>query len=211
MLSNATAEPGVSLLAQLRQATHKPHQQLEHTPLMQSLMSAELTQQTYVQVLQTFYRFYAAADPILSQVFTGDQALLTGYQYKPRLPYLTQDLLALEAPLPDAMHSQRTPQKTFSSSSAKPFRLIGLAYVIEGSSQGGRIIAPRVGKKLNINKEYGLAFFSYFSQSAVGWVTLRDQLAQLTVTSNQTKIACAAAESAFSELRVLSQAATQAA
>lgn len=76
------------------------------------------------------------------------------YRYTPRSPLLIQDLndmgqrpepIPALPPLPDL---------------STPWRVLGVLYVLEGATQGGRVIAPRLARSLGIDDRTGARYFT---------------------------------------------------
>lgn len=194
-----TPEPDETLLQVLRQATSQTHRELEQTEVLSPLLQADLTQAHYVQVLSMFARFYATVDAHLVLLQPTLNKHVPGYRYQPRLPYLHQDLFALDAPLPTqpcAINAPTTLQNA-----------VGWCYVVEGSSQGGAIINRRLQQTLALTPHYGLSFFHHFSVEHDGWNILKHWLSrQSTVNrATQPKLYCEGANQLFSALTNLAK------
>lgn len=198
------------LLTQLRNATRSAHQDLEHSSLMRALMAADLSRAQYVRVLQVFASFYQHVDACfanqeLAFEFFGE------YQYQLRSPTLKADLLNLSSELPtaDALPEWRV-DFNCTSGFDRQMWLLGMAYVVEGSSQGARIILPRLHKTLGLDAGSGLGFFSRQLELSTQWQALRRYLAQpcstlpcSTWTDGHALLACHAAQSMFEHLQRL--------
>ena len=178
-----------SVLDALRSATMQQHRTLERTPLMASLLDSDLNLDGYAAVVVTFARLFATLDPLLSAAAVRSQALPAGYRYEPRLPYLEQDLAALlqqtagisrwRPASSDELFAGTADSSLVRCAQAQAFtteQTLGLLYVIEGASQGGRIIAPRLTKQLKLKDNVGLSYFSHFAFEATDWAILRQGL-----------------------------------
>ncbi len=148
---------GIGLLARLRQATRPVHRELERHPLLRPLLSADLSRRNYVRVLGAFAAFYRDMEPGITaalDALTIQGETSTPYRYRPRLFVLQQDLDDLDAqqagvsaPLP-RLPALQTPEA-----------LLGVLYVLEGATQGGRVIAPRLAQALNLGPAFGARYF----------------------------------------------------
>ena len=200
-----------SLLSLLRASTRHAHHALEQTQLMHGLLAPSLSLAHYRQVLWVLAEFYYHVDacfeaqPLAASVF-GD------YQYYPRFPLLIGDLKQLGASQWVAMKPRpRLPgwRERFlqASSDDRQAWLIAMAYVIEGSAQGGRIIAPRVARTLNINASQGLRFFSAQIETSERWHALLHHLTKpdIPLRKRHKTLACEAANSMFSYLQSLAE------
>ncbi|MCC5880518.1 MAG: biliverdin-producing heme oxygenase [Idiomarina sp.] len=186
-----STNPG-SFIELLRATTKSEHSALERTPMMASLMNKDLSVADYTQVLLVFARLYATLDPLLIAATQNCQVLDESYQYHARLPFLQRDLSALRKRLNSSLDWQpATLAQLFSgrqdpslhncaqAQSLTQEQTLGLVYVIEGSSQGGKIIAPRLAKQLQLTNNTGLSFFHHFAFQATDWPVLRQQLSAL--------------------------------
>lgn len=116
----------------LRQATKQPHHALDHHPLLAPLLRSDLTAVQYGNALAALHGIARAAeDGILT--FLEQHPPLFDYQSRRKVWALNADLaalgrepIALTAPFP-MPHSVAS--------------LIGVLYAIEGSTQGGLMIA----------------------------------------------------------------------
>lgn len=164
-----TPVSSLSLLHDLRDATRAAHDELEQTAILTPLLSASLERSQYINVLTMFARFYQTADHHLLTMQKTLTEHIPGYTYQPRLPYLQQDLIALGTQPPLSPCNIPAPENLHAA--------IGWCYVIEGSSQGGRIITRRLQQTLALQPDSGLSFFHYFGYEHSGWDTLKNWLA----------------------------------
>lgn len=157
------------LLDQLRERTRPAHLDLEAQPALQRLVSTELTLTAYGQLLQAFLAFYQALEPAL---VPAAAALLERhpdpvYRYLPRAPLLAEDCRALGLAARDFIHP---PIELRLSGDGE--QVMGVLYVIEGSTQGGRLIAPHLDRVLNIREDAGARFFGLHRWND-SWTTFR--------------------------------------
>lgn len=148
-----------SLLTQLRQATRDGHRRLERHPWLAALLERDLSREHYGRLVAAFAGFYQpleqALAPVLGLLPAG------GYDFMPRTPLLLQDLqdLGAGAPLPC-----RQPPSQPTGWEA----LLGTLYVLEGASQGGRVIAPRLAR-LGLDGDHGGRFFHLCRRRPRDW------------------------------------------
>lgn len=158
------------ILQRLRLETRSQHEILDQHALMVQLMSPELTQSLYGNLLKKFLGFYQPLEPMLAR-YHHWSALGLDLKERRKTPRLLQDLTALnmmttEWPLaapPDWIHDEASALGTF--------------YVMEGSTLGGQIITRHVAAHLGLTPDRGLAFFSSYGE-AVGarWKETREAL-----------------------------------
>lgn len=183
------------LLGALREATRAEHRRLEQTASMAQLLAPDLTVEGYQTVLRVFADFYAAVDPVLTQFNEPNARPLSNYRYQARLPFLQRTMAALG----DNYRATATSTVKLSCKPApNSVNILGWAYVVEGASQGGKIIYPRLQKKLSLNDEQ-LLFFAHFAFEAQGWSQLQPLLMQQYSAAEQAD-ACMASKALFNSL-----------
>lgn len=170
----------------LRQATKQPHHLLDHHPMLAPLLRADLTLTQYGNALAALHGIQQRAeDGILA--FLDQHPGLFDYQSRRKVWALNADLAALgREPMEIAAHFP-VPQSIGA--------LIGVLYAIEGSTQGGLMIA-RLLQALPI-APLPIAYFSvYGAASTQKWAEFL-QFADSYHSSEAFDEAAAAAISAF--------------
>lgn len=166
---------------------------------MRGLLSPRVCTRAYVAVLEAFFYFYRALErmliPAVSELLAGlPQA---DYRYVPRSPLLGKDLVDLDVlPLPSKPGSEAPPLPDTDSTGAT----LGILYVLEGSTQGGRIIAPRLAQALGVGPTQGCRFFSLHAATNSGWLGFIQMLNTLEASPSIIKPAVSAADSTFEGL-----------
>ena len=120
----------------LRAATNELHSKLD-----ESLSRLDLGE---VDGYRRFLRFHGRTVPPIEDALAGGGigSLLPEWDRSRRTPSIVADLSALDEPMP-APVDQPSPRSVA--------ELLGMAYVLEGSRLGGRILRNRVGKDLPIS------------------------------------------------------------
>ncbi|WP_166256478.1 biliverdin-producing heme oxygenase [Marinobacter salicampi] len=156
----APQTPG-SLHLRLRQATQQAHLDTERHPLLASLLRPDLDRAAYCRVLQAFRSFYLAYEPGLDNGRAAKAACQSlQYQYQPRAQLLADDLQDLgETGGRSQVYSgtagfavQRTPEN-----------ILGWLYVLEGATQGGKVIGPNVSRALGVDETFGARYFHLYT------------------------------------------------
>ncbi len=181
----------LSLLAALRASTADAHRSLEQHPLLAGLARGAFDRADCIAVLLAFRRVYLALEPRLLTVVPG-WAGSSGYHYEPRLPLLERDLMDLgvgSSGLEGAVLEGTVLEGTVLEGAVRwpaadqlarflsPESLPGTLYVLEGATQGGRILATRVAERLALEPERGTGYFRLYRQRH--WFTFRALLEQL--------------------------------
>jgi heme oxygenase len=116
----------------LREATKGAHRELDHHPLLASLVRDGLSREHYGNALAGLYGVY---DPLEAQLYAliQQKGLDFSHAGRFRLPALRADLAALgRSPITTAI--------SFPPATAVP-QLVGMLYTLEGSAMGGQAIA----------------------------------------------------------------------
>ena len=138
----------------LKKVVKNAHDKLEHQPILLQLLR-DVSIDEYANALAALHGVHAAIEKNIVD-FLADQPDLFDYQSRLKIPALEEDLKAL-AKVP------------FISKIAFPIpknvaELVGMIYVLEGSTMGGQFLARKIGDKFPIR------FFSgYGANTAQKW------------------------------------------
>lgn len=158
-LARKHIDDGQSVLPVLRKATNAVHERLHVHPVTSVLVSPSLNKAAYIKALRAFFGFHKAVE-------ATSNTLPAVYDIAHKSHLIESDLTALKA---DAASQAPCPAVTLGQSTND---LLGMMYVVEGSSLGGRVIAKNVAKILGLNAEFGARFFHGVSpQPAEDWRT----------------------------------------
>ncbi|MGM0525511.1 MAG: biliverdin-producing heme oxygenase [Pseudomonadota bacterium] len=139
-----------NIIEHLRAETESLHRQVEQLPDMAQLMSPTVTDNDYLVELLRLRGLFSALEPMLLEHFNdlnhGD------YCYLSRLDALDEDINCLNG---------SSPLESKSPITLGYHQAIGAAYVVEGATMGGKILAQRLSRTLNRNKANGLQFFNF--------------------------------------------------
>ncbi len=153
-----------NVLQALRLRTKEMHMSLHEHPLLVSCQKGEMNRVEYVQLLKAFYSPWKLITPAISS-FPIDSLK---ENLKQRSEAIRNDLLALEISV-DSKDKSKNEDYT-------PGELLGISYVIIGSSMGASVLSENIKKSLGINIPV-----SYLSMSPklAGWPTLSSALREL--------------------------------
>ncbi len=157
-------------LLKLRERTGPLHRSLEELPLSRSLTDPAITREQYGQYL-------LALRPVVEQVETGLYPILShllpDMDRRKKLPLLDSDLTYLQIPINQAGSAPadgwlQTPTLSHA---------IGIVYVMEGSTLGGRMIIKNIQSSLGFLKNQGASYFTgYGDQTGPLWKSFLDAL-----------------------------------
>ncbi|MAZ71451.1 biliverdin-producing heme oxygenase [Porticoccus sp.] len=187
-LRQATQLTPATLLARLREGTRTEHAILERHPLLQPLISDPLEFQDYLKVLAALLAFYQQLEPLLEETLPVE-CQESGYRYLSRSVLLRADLEQLTGDR-HSLDTDRVPLLPLPdlSSSDRVIGVLYVLYVLEGATQGGRVIAPRVARLLAgielpmekpaLNGSDGVQYFQLFRHNE--WAKLQRVIAQVS-------------------------------
>jgi len=174
----------------LRQATKKPHHVLDHHPLLAPLLQPDLTVVQYGHALAALHGIQRRAEEgILA--FLADHSGVFDYLSRLKVGALEADLAALGRKPIGIAADFPVPQTVGA--------LVGVLYAIEGSTQGGLMIA-RLLQALPI-APLPIAYFTIYGQaSAEKWQEYL-QFADRLDTHEEREMAVATATRAFDAIK----------
>jgi len=174
MIQSCSLAKSRDMLSLLRTETRQQHSALEQHPLLCRLLSPGLCREEYGRLLQAFWCFYRRLEPDLMAALPEleRQAPFVAYGYQSRLPLLEADFydLLLGKPTPIVASNATI-------SHPSPGEALGILYVLEGASQGGRVIAHRLRKTLGLSGTHGAHYFNQH-EHLCSWPVFCDWLRQ---------------------------------
>ena len=176
-----------TLQHQLRQATKRLHHTLDHHPVLAPLVSPDLTIFQYGNALEALHGVQVQAEAgILA--FLEKHPGLFDYESRRKLPALESDLAALGR-IPVGLDTNFPVPESVGE-------LIGVLYTIEGSANGGQVIA-RLLRQLPF-ENLPMAFFSgYGNLSRQRWDEFIEFAESLCRDEDDREVAAVAAVQTF--------------
>lgn len=144
----------VSFLDKLRLSTSPLHKQLESVPLSQVIVSPEITVQKYAEYLLVME---CIVRDVEAKVYPVVSNFISDINQRKKLSSIQDDLKVLG-------FSVLNETTEFDADFEIPFAL-GIVYVIEGSTLGGRVILKNIEKQLDFNADNGAKYFSGYKEN----------------------------------------------
>ncbi|MCF7995893.1 MAG: biliverdin-producing heme oxygenase [Chromatiaceae bacterium] len=200
-----TKTQDTSLHQRLKANTKAWHSRLDSTPGLRQLIHPELTLTQYVAALQGLLEAHRAAEQQLQQLANSHPGVCSDGlpAYRPRVPALLSDLSRLasktdptrttapisassairSAPEPEPAQSQQSPTASALASAHSVVqaqaRYLGMRYVLEGATQGGKMISARVTAQLpQLLTEQACAYWTLLDAASADWTALARSLAR---------------------------------
>lgn len=192
-MNNNTSE-NQAFLQKLRTATAQSHTALEELPVSKSIIKPEVSNQEYINYLTLMYNVVKDTEeniyPIIEHIFED-----LGERKKTH--YLENDIKKLGAKLPEG----KTPL-TSTGFNASPGFAVGVMYVIEGSTLGGRVIYKNINSSLGHTEEDGASYFAgYGNTTGSHWKKFLEKFTTYTIDNNCEAEVLAGADYAFNAIR----------
>ncbi len=182
------------ILKEIRNRTAVNHTRLEQSPLLLPISQSTLSLDTYVQILQKFYCYFAPIELKLDR-FVDLTKWLPDYTERRKTKLLLDDLqwVAPGQSLPPACS-----HLPLLESLAQAF---GCLYVMEGSTLGGKLIYRVLHERLQLNASRGASFFyGYGEQTGTRWKAFGQVLQEFCAQTQQDEIVINTANETFIKL-----------
>jgi heme oxygenase len=187
---NTTLSP-VSFLERLRTATSQSHTNLEALPVSVSIMNPNVTNHEYAHYLSLMQDVVKDAE---ENIFPVLENIIPDLQNRLKSHFIANDLTALG-------HLKKEPGALPLSKGAANISAgfaLGIMYVVEGSSLGGRVILKNIHAALGHDEKNGAQYFAgYGATTGSSWKSFLAMLMQYEEENNCSEEIIAGADYAF--------------
>jgi heme oxygenase len=211
----------IPLTRDLYAKTRDLHEVVEHHPFQQALLKGNLPQERYVAFLGEMYAIHTTLDAALGTHGETTEVLRRVLaDYRSQKPFLKADL-AFFGQKPGSLIERTKPagmkpategftQRLERTSDANPISLVGFLYVLEGSRNGGRVIARSVRNAYRLSDGQGTAFLDpYGENQRERWQRFKGSLDNLVLSETDRAAVVEGAREAFLGMNELSDALNQ--
>jgi len=170
--------PSISIHQQLKAKTAAWHGKLDSTPALRQLIRPELTLAQYVAALQGLLAAHGKVEQQLRQLADSAPGICPAElpAYRPRLPALRADLSRLGASGAAPKAPRQPPTASVSQARA---HYIGIRYVLEGASQGGKMLSTRISAQLpRLITQGAFSYWTELEAASADWAALSQYLAR---------------------------------
>lgn len=186
----------------LKQDTQAQHDAAEAGGFNEALMGGRLPREGYVAMLGQLLHLHTALEGLL-RANVGRvpalQAVMTEEQYQ--RPYLLEDLrfFGIEPASIEALPSTRELIEAIEAAAREnPASLVGFHYVLEGSNNGGRVIAMRVREAYGLAEGAGTRYLDPYGPAQRGmWKAWKERLAACPLSEDDASAMVDAAKAMF--------------
>jgi heme oxygenase len=181
-------------LQSLKQSTAAAHRALEGLPISVAITDPGVTMAGYTNYL---LRMFPVVQDVEQNIFPTLGEIIPDLEQRRKLPFLRQDLEFLQATIPGM---QVEPLSDGNSPMSRPFAL-GILYVLEGSTLGGRFIGNNIQKNLGFNAGAGGRYFAgYRENTGLLWKDFLKYLVDFEKTENAADEIISGANFAFRKI-----------
>ncbi|QEE50428.1 biliverdin-producing heme oxygenase [Flavobacterium alkalisoli] len=181
-----------TFLERLRAKTSVAHTNLEQLPVSVSIVNPNVTNKEYVHYLNLMHDVVKQAE---EEIFPALTAFVPDVNERNKTSLLENDLKAL------GFYKTQLHKPFENTASMSPAFAMGVLYVIEGSSLGGRVILKNIHTSLGHTEEQGASYFAgYGNQTGSKWKSFLNALTAYEAQTNNEKEIIAGAEYAFTTI-----------
>lgn len=177
----------------LRTKTMPAHKQLEEVPLSARIVSPDVTKSEYAQYLEQMYAVNNDVEknvyPLLKNVVADVDSRNKAHQIEADLKVIGEGSLPADSPI------------TANRSEMSEAFALGVMYVIEGSTLGGRVILKNIQPALQYTEENGATYFGgYGANTGKYWESFMQVLTNYPEDEATEQEVIAGADYAFSAI-----------
>lgn len=154
------------LSVQLKENTKEAHQSLEAV-VVRRIKSIRSSQE-YIDLLHKFHGFHAPMEKLFDQHFT-DQ-LIPSYSVRRKADLILHDIKSLGI---ESQHAEQADSLPAVDSLAKA---VGAFYVLEGSTQGGAIVADMLSRHAGVTPAATSFFNVYGDDKKAMWQSFKEKI-----------------------------------
>lgn len=182
------------IINSIKTATAENHRNLESSALMLPISENNLTKNSYINILKTFYGYFSPLENLISKK-SELQHYLPDFHDRRKSQLILRDLSFFDQTDSDIEICKDIPHvKNLSQA-------FGCVYVMEGSTLGGQYISRSIAKQLSLQRGEGVEFFSgYKGDTGKKWKAFQEALVGYCETSNDEEIIIKSANETFLKL-----------
>jgi heme oxygenase len=199
-------ETALTIMTRLREETAAAHKHAETRPLQRDLFRGQLPRAAYVRFLQQRLHVHQALEAHLSALAARDdraRSIVNPRQFQAE--HARSDLARLGAPLEcAALPATRAWVRELDEWAAqRPIALLGAHYVLEGSKNGGRFLAPRVQSAYALTADQTSYLDPHGEQQRPLWTAFKQAMDAADFGSEEIDLLVAAARQTFARASAL--------
>ena len=153
----------------LREATHAAHLRLESVPFLGAVQRGAVDDRDYLAYLHALSIVHGVLETLASRC---TEPFVSGVwrESMRKLPLLERDIEEVERGDPGCAsapvgHALAFAKELRTWSLTEPARLVGALYVLEGATNGGRVLAPSVREALRLDGDDGVRYLTAYGDA----------------------------------------------
>lgn len=156
-----------SFLNDIKSQTANSHKELESLPVSASILSPKMKMPDYIHYLSLMHDVHKNAEEVIYPILSG---IINDLDQRKKKHLIEEDFFYLN-------YNKTTSSTVFNAENTTiPFAL-GILYVIEGSSLGGRFILKNIIMVSGLDKGMGISYFKgYGDKTGSYWKSFLDFL-----------------------------------
>lgn len=167
MTKNLDSSITVDFLDKLKNQTASAHKKLESLPVSASILSPNMKISDYCHYLSLMYDVHKSTQEIVFPLLKNH---ISDLEERAKTPLITDDLSFLNCAKSDTFSVFKNQDVSV------PFAL-GILYVIEGSTLGGRFILKNIETIPGLDQQKGVSYFTgYGNKTGSYWKTFLNEL-----------------------------------
>lgn len=191
---NATPTNKDLFLNNLRTRTMPAHKSLEEVPLSARIVQQDVTKEEYARYIELMYPVHADAEQNIYPVLRD---IVPNIEERKKASHIKNDLAYINLLLTTAEERPLTAKMTNMS---QAFAL-GVMYVIEGSTLGGRVILKNIQPALQLDEDNGASYFAgYKANTGIYWKNFLEALTSYPQSEADEQEIIAGADYAFTAI-----------
>lgn len=199
----------MKLRERLKTETATLHDELEALPFFEALRAGTLPKPSMVSFLRSLAIIHAILERELSQT-SNEQVFQLGMNTYTKVPLIMADIQALGGEAVPSVTSAIQMSLEYGNEmlthAIDPFTLIGPAYVLEGSQNGGIILKKDMARCFQLHEEQVSYFGCYGSGNSAHWGSIEKLLNSMELGVDQTDKAVQSAVQCFQRLKMICSA-----
>ncbi len=199
----------MSIMTLLKSATADLHQAAESSPLQRQLVKGELPRDLYAAFLGQMYLVHAALEQAVRDASGSHPGFSTVVrEYHDREQRLCEDLAFLGVVLQDITPVEATTATLTDIARAaadRPIALLGMLYVLEGSTNGSKYIARAIRKAYQIEQGPGVSYLDPHGElQGDRWQAFKTDMDSVGFTESESEAIIATAKGMFRSITEIS-------
>ena len=196
----------MSIMSRLKAETDELHRMAEGRELQRRLAKGTVTREQYASFLAQMYLVHQGLERRLAEVHGEHRAFEAVLRdYHQREPQLHDDLAFLGADASRIEPTRRTRRLLGEIDGDEPLALLGMLYVLEGSTNGSRFIAAALQRSQGLEPGPGLSYLDPHGElQRDRWLQFKQDMDAVGFTEAESAVLVRSAQTMFEAIGEIS-------